>query len=400
MKIKRSAIFFLVVFLGTLLFTLSSCQSKNIIGVSLPNQATSLNVGIYEDVKALFEKEGYTVKVQSAEDKSTDQKQQIEAFITMGVKMIVVAPVEMGTIEESLKNARNKGIKVVVSGASDITDGCYDAVTVSNEYLVGTYIALLAKHWVESHFDESSKFSTLIMKSSLAADPISRSNGMAQIKEEWLKNDNGDYIDKSGNVVTEENRVENPAYCALVAKNEIIEVQMGMSDTGKALVQNALTNDPNVRVVLMYGSLFAAGASQYIVDNYTNLDDFGIFGGGVSGNEGAYLLGSLSDGVGETISVGGTNYTGVKSVFRGAVSFGGEDAAMAVAELAYKVFFGEENVDYTPRTPETLGLWLTYEDDLVETLACSDISSTTVLDFEPETIIKDSLTKIKWTKNK
>jgi ABC-type sugar transport system substrate-binding protein len=401
MKKNRKSVFVLLALSSLLLTPLSGCaKGKDLIGVSLPNQATSLNVGIGTKIKSVFEPKGYDVKVQSAEDSSTSQKQQLEAFITMGVKMLVVAPVEMGTIQETLAKARTNGIKVVVSGVNDIAEDAYDAATVSNEYLVGSYVGLLAKHWVEAKYDETSVFSTLILKSSLGADPIYRSNGMASITDEYLKDKDGNYVDAAGNKVEEASKVKNPAYCSLVAKNPVHTVQMGMSDTGKALVQEALLQDPNVRVVLMYGSLFAAGASQYVCDTYSNTDDFGMFGGGVSGNEGAYLLGSLPDGVNEKVNVGGTDYTGVKSVFRGAVSFGGDDAAQAVADLADKCFFGKEGVDYEKQTPQLIGLWFTVNNDKKEALAVSNVTSATVTDFDPLATLADSSTVIKWTKNK
>jgi len=187
-------------------------------------------------VEELFSDKGYQVKVQSAEDNATNQKQQIEAFITMGVKMIVTAPVEMGAITESLTKAREQGIKVVVSGASDIEEGCYDAVTVSDEFLVGNYIGLLAKHWVEERYSQEDTFSTVIMKSSLAADPITRSKGMCSVKEEYLKNKDGQYVDINNNVVGEADKVANPAYCPIIASHPITEIEMGTSDTGKALL--------------------------------------------------------------------------------------------------------------------------------------------------------------------
>jgi ABC-type sugar transport system substrate-binding protein len=381
---------------------LSACgSSKDIIAVSLPNQATSLNVGIGEKIKDIFEAKGYEVKVESADDSSTSQKAQLETFITMGVKMIVMAPVEMGTVEETLVKARAQGIKVVVNGVNSIADDAYDACTVSNEYLVGSYVALLAKHWVEAKYNTTSTFSTLIMRSSLAADPISRSKGMAAITDPYLKNTNGEYVDVNGNVTDEAHKVANPSYSKLVADHPVHEVMMGTADTGKALVQNALLDDANVRLVLMYGSLFAPGGSQYIVDNYgSKVDDFGIFGGGVSGNEAAYMLGSLPDGVDQSVTVGGDSYAGVKSVFRGAVSFGGEDAAGSVAQLASNCFFGTEGVDYQKKTPETLGLWFTYNTDKYEAVAVKDINTATVTDFDPTTTISDSATSIKWSHNK
>lgn len=276
--------------LGTLLSisaSLASCgeSSKDVIGVSLPNQSTSLNVGIGNQVAKIFP--DYEVKVQSADDNATNQKQQVETFITMGVKMIVLAPVEIKTIEETLVKARNAGIKVVVSGASDISEDSYDAVTVSNEYLVGNDVALLAKHWAEAKFTDSSEFDTLILESTLGADPILRSKGMKSISDPYLKNGDGDYVDASGNKVSEANKISNPCYSELVANSNIYNIQMGTDSDGKTLVSTAILEHPNIKLIMMYGSLFASGGSQYIVDTYpNNLKDYGIFGGGVSGNDG------------------------------------------------------------------------------------------------------------------
>ena len=199
-----------------LFFALAFCASmttgcnksnKDLIGISLPNQATSLNVGIGEKTKELFTE--CDVMVQSAEDSATNQKQQIDAFVTMGAKMIVVAPVEIKTLDESLKAARDKGIKVVISGANDATEGTYDAVTVSNEYLVGNDIALLAKKWAEERYTSSDQFETLVLKSTLGEDPIIRSEGMLAFQDEYLKNKDGQYIDENNEVVDESAKIKN-----------------------------------------------------------------------------------------------------------------------------------------------------------------------------------------------
>lgn len=360
---------------------------KEIIGVTLPNTSTTLNESIGSAVVEAFP--DYKVQVQSAENDVSSQISQIKTFITMGAKMIVVVPTEMEAIEESLEQARAAGIKVVISGASTENENCYDAITNSNEFLVGCYEALLAKHWVEK-YKVGESFDTLILCSDLNDDGIARSNGMQTITEPYLKNNDGDYIDYEGNVVSEAEKVENPAYCETVVNAGEVHVGvMGLGQTGNELISTYLTEYPNIRLVLAYMSGVSPQMSQYIIDNsgYVN-DEFGIFSGGVSGNEGDYLIGSLPAGAAD----------GVESVFRGAVSFGGADAAQGVADLAYAVFYGQEGVDYQKQTSETIGVWYTYANDgtTPDTLACFTVDAAVVEEFDPYEALSAENTVIKW----
>lgn len=387
MKKKLLSILLAVIMLIASLATLAGCTGgAEIIGVTLPNTSTTLNESIGSAVVAAFP--DYKVQVQSAENDVSNQISQIKTFITMGAKMIVVVPTEMEAIEESLEQARAAGIKVVISGATTDNENCYDALTSSNEFLIGSYTALLAKHWVEENMQGKS-FDTLILCSDLNDDGIARSNGMQTISEPYLKNNNGEYIDVQGNVVDEANRVENPAYCAaVVSSGDIIVGTMGLGQTGNELISTYLTQYPNIRLVLAYMSGISPQMSQYIVDNSTyNNDEFAIFSGGVQGNESAYLIGSLPSGHTE----------GVESVFRGAVSFGGADAAQGVADLAYAVFFGTEGVDYHKQTSETIGVWYTVDNGSVpDTLACFTVDTAVVEEFDPVEALSAENTVIKW----
>ncbi|MDR1537205.1 MAG: substrate-binding domain-containing protein [Clostridiales bacterium] len=352
--------------LGGLLLAgvLSSCSGskEEIIGVALPNTSTTLNARIGEAVEKSFE--GKKVQVQSADNDVSTQISQINGFVTMGANMIVVVPTEIEALEETLANARQKGIKIVVSGAS-AKDDAYDAITNSNEYLVGSYIALLGKHWVEENLAGQS-FDTLILCSDLNEDGIARSNGMKSITEKTLPNGS-----------------PNPAYCELVANNPVHTGTMGLSQTGNELISGYLTQYPNIKLALVYMSGVTPGISQYIVDGNYNNDEYAVFSGGVQGNEQDYLIGSISD------------TEGIKSVFRGAVSFGGADAAQGVADLAFKVYNGAEGVDYQKQTTETIGVWYVADGKL----ACFTVDGEAVKDFDPKSTLADANTVIKWPSN-
>ena len=97
----------------------------------------------------------------------------------------------------------------------------------------------------------------------------------------------------------------------------------------------------------------------------------------------------------------GQTYTGSKSIFRGAVSFGGSDAAQSLADLCYKVYNGESGTDYQPRNAEAIGVWYGYENDgiIKDTLACLTVDEpegTPVKGFDMKAMLENVKTTIKW----
>jgi ABC-type sugar transport system substrate-binding protein len=418
-KLKKVLSLVCAALIGTAVFGgLTACGESTDIGVCLTNTSTTLNASIGDAITDAFPDK--KVSVQSADNDVTTQINQINAFVTMGVDMIVVTPTEMTALADSLQKARNAGIKVVVSGANTDID-CYDAITVSDEYLVGQYIALLGKKWAEETYGEGGKyageaFDIVVCHFEDNDDAKNRSKGIRTISEPKLKNSNGDYIDSNGNVVTSASQAaDNPAYLSLIENDNVNvyeEVQGLNIANGLDYMNTLMTAHPNAKLFLCYMSGFASGMSQKITDNkrYEN-DQYAIFAGGVSGSEPAYLCGSMEDGVGQTFTHSGSEYTGTTSIFRGAVSFGGSDAAQSLADLCQKVYSGTIDVDYQKTTTEALGVWYTVNTSTLSALAVINIQEkmgTPVRDFTPvnsvsvasSTTLADINTIIKWSKNK
>lgn len=396
---------------GAMLFAsagvFAGCGSNADIGVCLTTTSTTLNAAIADAITEAFPDK--TVSVQSADSDVTTQINQINAFITMGVDMIVVTPTEMTAISETLQKARDAGIKVVISGANTDID-CYDAITVSDEFLVGEYVALLASKWAEDTYGEGGlyegeEFGVVVCYFEDNDDAKNRSAGLRMISEEKLKNSDGDYIDADGNVVSSASEAaDNPAYLSLIGTGQatVYEELQGLSITsGLDYMNTLMTAHSDAKLFLCYMSGFASGMSQKIVDasRYEN-SEYAIFAGGVSGSEPAYLLGSIASGVGETFTHSGDEYTGTESIFRGAVSFGGADAAASLAELCVSVYYGEEGVDYEKTTTEAIGVWYTLEEEDYAALAVytvEDEAGTPVQDIDLVSALSDSKTTIKWS---
>lgn len=372
MKKFISLMLVLVLVLGCFAGCKKQDEGTKIIGVCLQNKSSSIAVLQEEALIEMFEPLGYDVQCVSADDSSATQRSQVENFILMGAEMLVILPCEISTLEDSLIKAREQGIKVVVSGGTGtVSEDAYDAVCSDDEFMVGMYVASVAKTWIEANMDPNGDWEVHFLSSTLSEDAINRCKGEAMILEPYLKNVKGEYVNLVGEVVDEANKVANPVYCEMVASRvssyDACSTQMSMSDN-RSVVSGVLTEHPNVRVFIAYNSLASTAGSTYITDNYSKEEaaKFAFFSGGVMGDEYEYLIGSVSDDA------------GTYSCFRGACQFGGGDAAATLADLCNRVMFGEAGKDYGKTNPNSIGLYYPIDgafNNGVDALVCFDSPS-------------------------
>ena len=347
-------------------------ESSKIIGVCMQNKSSSIAVLQEQALIEMFEPMGYDVQVVSADDSSATQRSQVDNFVLMGVEMLVILPCEISTLEDSLVKAREQGIKVVISGGTGtVSEEAYDAVSCDDEFMVGMYVASIAKTWIEEHMDPNGSWEVHFLSSTLSEDSIDRCKGEAMILEPYLKNVDGEYVNLVGEVVDESGKIENPVYCEMAASRvssyEACSTQMSMSDN-RGVVSGVLTENKNVRVFIAYNSLASTAGSVYITDTYSKeeAEQFAFFSGGVMGDEYEYLIGSVAEDA------------GTYSCFRGACQFGGGDAAATLADLCGKVLLGKAGVDYGKKNPNSIGLYYPIDGELnngVDALVCFDSPS-------------------------
>lgn len=373
-------------------------EGTALIGFCSVSLSESIYVLTQQALEAKFAGKA-TVQTVSCDNDSSTQIQQIKNFITMGADMIIINPTDIEALVDAIKEAHEAGVKVYINGAtSDIlSDEYYDCCTVSNEYLCGAYVALIAKNWVESHLDQlnaSGDWEVAFLESSLSEETLERSAGERTVLEEYLKDYDGNYVDISGNVVTEADRVPNPAYSKVIAEHYKGVVTEQDQTNGGLNVANILTTNPNTRVFIAYNSLASTQGGQYIVDNYANqLDQFAFFSAGVMGNEADYIVGSVSKTDGVT-----------PSVMRGAVQFGvsaaGGEVADSVANTAYAIMYGTEGVDYFKKNPDGIAAWWSVDEAWGSGTAYvahfNILSGATVLAFDPIDALTDANTIMYW----
>jgi ABC-type sugar transport system substrate-binding protein len=291
----------------------------------------------------------YDVQVSSADGNPNTQATQIENYTGMQPDLIFVMAVEASSLLPRLEAARAEGIPVMVVGGEPGESG-RDAVMKLDQFLAGEYAALMAKNWVEENYPDAPEGSieTVVFTSTLNTDAVDRTNGLLMISEPFLKNSQGEYIDAGGTPISDDkgnyvagkseaDRVPNPVYVPAV---KIVQSPAAeMFQAGQTAMQNVLTTNPNVKLVLAYASDGGVGASQAIMDEYAkgaasviqDLSKVAVFGVGMFGPEGdAIVASSNGDGV-----------------FRGAVAFGGGDLPGSTVAIARQILNGEDYPEVT-----------------------------------------------------
>ena len=371
----------------------------DLVGFCSVSLSESIYVLTQEALEEIFAGKA-TVQTVSCDNDSATQITQIKTFITMGADLIIINPTDIDALSDAIIEAHNAGIKIYINGATSdsLSEEYYDCCTVSNEYLCGAYVALIAKNWIEAHADElnaaNPNWEICFLESSLSEETLARGAGERSLVEPYLKDEDGNYVDVSGNIVDEANKVENPAYCELAAQHFTgAVVEQDQANAGLN-VANILTTNPNTRVFIAYNSLASTQGGQYIVDNYPDqLEEFAFFSAGVMGNEADYMVGAVSatDGV-------------TPSVMRGAVQFGvsaaGGEVADSVANTAYAIMYGTEGVDYFKNNPDGIAAWWTIDEEWGNGTASvahfNILSGATVQAFDPIDTLTAENTVIYW----
>lgn len=318
----------------------AAASQKEIIAVCLPSLDNPLMLGFQDAFKTAFGSE-YDVQVASADGNPNTQATQVENFTAMKVKFMFVMPAESTSLTPKLEAARQAGVRVLIAGGDPGSAEAYDGVMMMNQYLAGAYEAYMAKQWVDATYPDAADGSieTVLLESTLNTEAAARSAGMKMIAEPYLKNSQGEFIDAAGKVVGEADRIANPAYSPKV--KVVQTVQAEMFQAGQTAMQNVLTTNPNIKLVLAYAGDGGMGASQAMIDEFAkgsgisvidDLNKVAVFGVGMIGPEGAAVLDSASN----------------KTVFRGTIRFGG-DLVGRTLEYAGKMLNGDvPGVIYDP----------------------------------------------------
>jgi len=104
----------------TMIVVLAACGSKGasggesgFVGIAMPTKSSERWVSDGNNMKKEFEKLGYKVDLQYAEDVVENQVSQIENMITKGVNVLVIASIDGEALTDVLQKANKQDIKVI-----------------------------------------------------------------------------------------------------------------------------------------------------------------------------------------------------------------------------------------------------------------------------------------------
>ncbi|MFW3166447.1 multiple monosaccharide ABC transporter substrate-binding protein [Pseudomonas syringae pv. syringae] len=91
----------------------SETSSKGTIGVAMPSKTEARWVSDGANIVDSLKKMGYDTDLQYAQYEAPTQLSQIENMMVKGIKGLIVAPIDGTTMADVLKQAKEKGIKVI-----------------------------------------------------------------------------------------------------------------------------------------------------------------------------------------------------------------------------------------------------------------------------------------------
>jgi len=113
---KKIFLFIMTLIVASSMLIITGCQKedgKGLIGVVMPTRSEERWNKDGMAVKEGLEKLGYTVDLQFSDDDIPTQIRQIDAMITKGVKVLVIASIDGSALSVQLQNANDAGIPVI-----------------------------------------------------------------------------------------------------------------------------------------------------------------------------------------------------------------------------------------------------------------------------------------------
>lgn len=231
--------------------------------------------------QAAVEETGATMQVDSADGDVTKQIEQIENYVTMGMDVIVVFPINAEALGVTVKNAVDQGVPVF-GFAMEIPNVVSEMIS-AEESVNGAAVAELASEWIDETFPDAKDGEVVVyaIRGSTQPDIVERSDVMVE------------NIKKNSKVTVIEEESEN----------------QDDQNVARRMTENQFNANPDIDVIIACNGESALGAESFCMSTdcpITDRSKFAIFAVDETDEIDAKILASLKD----------------ESVLRGTVSFG------------------------------------------------------------------------------
>ena len=257
MKKMLSLVLALALALTVCSVSLADTEGADLTGKKVGFSALMMSSEFFTDMsnqmQAYFEERGMQYSVADANGDPQTQIQTIENFVQMGMDYIICFVVDRVSISDALIRARQAGAFVIVIGTVLDDKEAADVCISISQYESGVVEAQLGAAWIEEHYPDAADGSVKVgvLENSENEDAVARCNGLKTITE-------------------------------LTKKAVIVETHETTQADGAAAGQNMaemmLMNNPDLAVILTYGTDQGAGANEAAMANAAvNKDTFAVF---------------------------------------------------------------------------------------------------------------------------
>ncbi|MDO4343282.1 MAG: sugar ABC transporter substrate-binding protein [Eubacteriales bacterium] len=228
--------------------SMSVCAQENneiSVGVTVMTLANTIWAETCTAIENDCQEKGWECTIVDCKSTAETQITQVENFIQKGVDAIVINPTDQAALELVMKQAMEKGIKVL---SWDIDTEAADCCLLVSNYDVGYEIGTQAANWINEKLGGEAEVCILDYPEA-GAEVIKRADGIKAAIEE-----------KSPDA-------------KIVAQVS----HQGSADGGMQAMENVLQAHPNTRVVCSVGDGGAMGANEALKAAGISGDEAGIF---------------------------------------------------------------------------------------------------------------------------
>jgi ribose transport system substrate-binding protein len=230
------------------------------IGLSVHTLGMEFFMEVKKSMETLAAQDGNEIVTLSCEGDTAKQIEQIENFVTMECKYIVVFPTEFTALKDSLRAAKKNGVKILIVGTIPTEDkDCYDLAVTVDQYLLGQTAAKLAAEWIDETYPDAPDGSIEVATFGLTPSPDLKARSEA-LKE-----------------------VEKFTKKAKVVTNFDLVGEMNQAAKSQEYAEMMLVQYPNIKCVITFSDDMSIAVDEVIMRTPSiDKSKFAIFGCGIT----------------------------------------------------------------------------------------------------------------------
>lgn len=223
------------------------------VGFSALMMSSEFFTDMSNQMEAYFEENGMEYDVADAAGNAQTQVQTIENFVSMGKDYIIAFVVDASSICDTLIKAREQGAYIIVIGTVLDNPDAFDVCISISQHESGRVEAEMASEWIDATFPDAEDGSVKvgILENSENEDAVARCDGLKEIAEMNSK-------------------------VTIVEEHETTQAEGAAA--GQTYAEMMLMNNPDLKVILTYGTDQGQGANEAAMANGSvNKDEFAVF---------------------------------------------------------------------------------------------------------------------------